>query len=93
MYGLKLKQSLASILPVRLSSLTDLQFISLDIPKVKEEVSYVWLIGNCMDLIWKTVHFHEAQLKREELFGFLRFKYKADQLGARLPMQVLAQFI
>ena len=29
----------------------------------------------------------EPQIKSEELFGFLRFKYKADQQGSRMVMR------
>ena len=89
----EVKTILVSLLPAGMCSLPDLQLISLDIPKFKDEVSYVWLIGNFMDFIWKNTNFHGTQLKRDEIFGFLRFKYKADQLGARLPLSVLAQLI
>ena len=37
--------------------------------------------------IWKLVHIQGViDVKCEELFGFLKFKYKQDQQGARVHM-------
>ena len=53
-------------------------------PKSPQEKEVVWLLGNYVEMVWTTIHVNnEEVLKWEELFGFLKFKYRADQLGAR----------
>ena len=81
---------LTSISPTGFASLTDLQWITLDFPKTREFDHYVWLIGNYVDLVWQTVHGRGGLLKKERVFGYLKYKYKADQLGARVPFVIPA---
>ena len=44
----------------------------------------VWLLGSYIARIW----FDESvnPINREELFGYLKFKFKSDQLGSRHQM-------
>ena len=78
---------LESISPAILSTLTNLQMITLDIPKIVEEDTFVWIIGHYMNLVWKYVHIQGIQIGKKKVFGFLKFKYKVDQLGARRPLK------
>ena len=79
---------LINISPARFASLSDLQWITLDIPKSKEYDCYVWLIGTYVDLVWRIVYGRGGLLRREQVFGYLKYKYKADQLGVRVPIVI-----
>ena len=40
-----------------------------------------------MGEVWRSIFVKGAvELNADQFFGFLKFKYKADQLGARLPL-------
>ena len=44
----------------------------------------VWLIGNYLTKIWENNFVREkGHFNGDEFYGFLKFKYKADQLGSR----------
>ena len=48
----------------------------------------VWLMGNYLDLIWDLLYRKRGDsLKKEVIFGFLKFKFKEDQEGARTRMK------
>ena len=47
------------------------------------------LVGTYAAWVWKEIYIHgKSWLRAEQFFGFLRFKYKSDQLGARLPFAI-----
>ena len=53
-------------------------------PGCTAEKEVVWLLGNYFEKAWKDLYISgEERLKADEFFGYLKFKYKADQLGAR----------
>ena len=79
------KDILMSIIPLG-TSFSNMQLLTLDIPKFDGELSYVWVLGNYMELVWKLVHLQGVHLAKEKVFGFLKFKYKAEQMGARRSM-------
>ena len=65
----------------------DCQLLRFLFPKCNSENEFVWLIGNYVGEVWKELHLNEETvLKKEEVFGYLKYKYKADQLGARLQL-------
>ena len=86
----EIKTVLISIIPSGTSALSNMQLLTLDIPKFDEEKSYVWILGNYMELVWKLVHLQGVHLGKEKLFGYLKFKYKAEQLGARNSMKKIS---
>ena len=46
----------------------------------------VWLLGNYLAKSWVIISSTNHELKEEEFFGFLRFKFRSDQSGARVSM-------
>ena len=53
-------------------------------PKSSKDKEVVWLIGNYLATTWNELYVRGKDcLKYEEFFGYLTFKYKADQQGAR----------
>ena len=51
-----------------------------------------WLIGNYVNEVWKIRHGGGGSIDHDELFGFLKFKFRNDQHGARLKMQSMPNF-
>ena len=53
-------------------------------PKSRQEKETAWLMGTYLATSWQFLNVRETSiLDKEEYFGFLKFKFKADQLGAR----------
>ena len=50
----------------------------------------VWVLGTYLDKVWEEIHVRgKIRLRWEVFFGFLKFKYKAAQLGARLSLGII----
>ena len=65
------------------------EFINIVFSKHLMENEAVWLIGTYVAWVWKEVYIHgKTWLRADQFLGFLRFKYKSDQLGARLPLVI-----
>ena len=77
---------MVSILPDGVSDVANMDLLTLNMPKFEDEISFVCVLGNYMDIVWKHIHRQGIQLKREKLFGFLKYKYRTNQLGARSSM-------
>ena len=62
--------------------------ISLLFPKCNYEAEMVWLLGSYFGLIWTSRFVKGSSIKsRAQLFGFLKFKYKRSQVGARVRLE------
>ena len=71
---IKIKQIL-HVLLLDCDSLRDLDLLTLNIPRQQTIKEAVWLIGNYIHMIWVSNLEH---LSSDQLFGFLKFKYKED---------------
>ena len=66
---------------------SDWELVNLLFPGSASENEAVWLVGSYIAWVWREVYIHgKTRLRADQFFGFLRFKYKSDQLGARLPL-------
>ena len=72
-----------------LSAISDLDLITLNFPKDEADMFSVWLLSHYLDLTWKTVYVLDTNLDKEKVFGYLKFKYKSDQLGSRRCMPAI----
>ena len=64
-------------------------FISLDFPKSDYENEVTWILGLYVDYVWGALQKDgNSKIDRDKWFGFLKFKYKTDQLGARRPLRI-----
>ena len=65
---------------------TDEDLLKFKLPNLYED-EVTWLLGNYFAKVWMKV-FLEAvdEIKLDEFFGFLTFKFKEDHLGARHPL-------
>ena len=80
-----LHQKLISMIGV---SISNENIIKLQFPSSDYDTELVWLICNYTTKVWTDIFASkELHIKKDELFGFLRFKYKEDQQGSRLPMR------
>ena len=82
----ELRNILCACLDLSVVNISNMDLITLKYPKNANDLFCVWLVGNYMQFVWNTVHVQGAHLKKEKVFGYLKFKYKADQLGARPPL-------
>ena len=72
------------------TNITDLAFINFSFPSSPRDNEAVWLIGNYLYSVWHYMKLRSMDyVQEEELFGYLRFKYKTDQQGARVRLDGL----
>ena len=56
--------------------------IRFPLPASQYENEISWLLGNYFEKVWNDIVRKGTGVKTEEFFGFLKFKYRADQQGA-----------
>ena len=67
----------------------DVQLLSLNFRKSAKDDEITWLISTYVAEVWNLLEKKKVrQVSRDKLFGFLRFKYRADQVGARPQLQI-----
>ena len=57
--------------------------INFLLPDKSKEFEAVWLIGNYLAKVWELTEKGTPLIKERALFGYLRFKFKTEQNGAR----------
>ena len=78
---------LMGMLEIGYVHLSNWELLNLLSPNSKSDKETVWLIGTYVARTWEDIFVRgKAWLRAEQFFGFLRFKYRADQLGSRLPL-------
>ena len=79
--------SITSLLTSHLGSIcSNLDLVTLKFPGSLGDKEGVWLMGTFVSWVWEKIFIRGAPvLKKEEFFGFLKFKYRiAHQLGTSL---------
>ena len=66
------------------ASLSDIDIISLRFTKCRWDTEVVWLLGSFAHEVWQN---NFVTLNKNKFFGFLKFKFKKDQMGSRIKMQ------
>ena len=83
----RLKVMISNLLAVEGTDLPDSDLINLQLPRNRCSNEVIWLIGNYVGEVWGCLVIKSAaKLSGDKFFGFLKFKYKMDQLAARLPL-------
>ena len=59
-------------------------------PQKRNETEIVWLVSTYVSELWRQMKLGSAPSK-DQMFGFLRFKYKADRMGSRLPLGLIPE--
>ena len=66
------------------------ELLNLFLPPTQFEKEIVWLVGTYVaGVVSEFFHRGNIHLKAEQFFGFLKFKYKAAQLGSRLTLDMI----
>ena len=72
------------------SQISNWELINLYLPSTSFEKEIVWLVGTYVAGVWSEIFIRNgAFLKGDQFFGFLKFKYKAAQLGSRMPLSAI----
>ena len=80
-----IKRLIDPLLPQKDIGSVQLLLLNFNAGKCEAEIS--WLLGNYVREVWTTFVKKGRPIRRAELFGFLKFKFKSDQLGARFKMK------
>ena len=69
------------------TDISDGNMITMCLPNNRRSNEVSWLLGTYVGEVWRSIFVKgAAELNDAQFFGFLKFKYKTDQLGARLPL-------
>ena len=62
------------------------ELLNLFIPRTNWEQEILWLLSNYVSYVWDSIFIRNSEVRLEQMFGFLTFKYKRDQdfAGVRL---------
>ena len=75
-----------------IASISNLDLITLNFPKYSNDLTAVWLLGRYMEIVWKSVYVNGSRkVQKGKIFGYLKYKYKADQLGARRTLSEIPE--
>ena len=78
---------LVNLLGVEETEVSDSDLINLLLPRNRCSNEVIWLVGSYVGEAWNCLVIKSAgMLSEDKFFGFLKFKYKMVQLGARLPL-------
>ena len=65
------------------------ELIRFKLPKSNGEKEVIWLLGHFVEKVWNDlVRRGNPSLKAGEMFGYLKFKYRANQHGARQSLNI-----
>ena len=83
----RLKDMVVNMLGFEVTDISDGKLINLCLPNNRRSNEVIWLLGTYVGEVWRSIFVKGAAgLNDAQFFGFLKFKYKTDQLGARLPL-------
>ena len=69
------------------AQVSDQALITLCIPKSSYDKEITWIVGAYIDYVWRILHVEGTSvIDKKKLFGYLKFKYRAGQLGARVQL-------
>ena len=78
------RKILLKLLPPGLSDISSLDLLTLNFRKCDSDKEVVWLVGSYMEEVWRVIFRKgSTKLSKKQVFGFLTFKFKADQQGSR----------
>ena len=75
-------------------STSDLDLLTLNFCCRESDIVSVWILARYVEYTWKHFNTNRAVLLRTgEFFGYLKFKYKSDQDGARVRIVRIPQLV
>ena len=83
----RLRIIVLNLLAVDGAEVSDWKLVNLRLPNNRNSNEVIWLLSSYVREVWNSLFAKGAlKLNADQFFGFLKFKYKNDQLGARLPL-------
>ena len=83
----RLKNIVLNLLSVDSAEVSNWELINLRLPNHMNTNEVIWLLGTYVGEAWSSLFAKGAvKLNAAQLFGFMKFKYKSDQLGARVQL-------
>ena len=74
------------------SNVDDWKILNLMFPKSRFDKELIWLVSSYVLYVWESVYVRGAEVRAEQFFGFLRFKYKELQTRSANIIQNLHLF-
>ena len=74
------------------NNVDDWMILNLMFPKSKLDKELTWLVSSYVLYVWESVYVRGAEVRAEQFFGFLRFKYKELQTRSSNIIQNLHLF-
>ena len=71
----------------------DWKILNLMFPKSKLDKELTWLVSSYVLYVWDSVYVRGAEVRAEQFFGFLKFKYKELQKRSTNIIENLQLFI
>ena len=68
---------------------SDWDILNLFTPASEFDKEVVWLISSYVLFIWENIFVRNAEVKLEQFFGFLTYKYKENQNFSRLKLKYM----
>ena len=78
--------------PILPENVSDLKLLTLNFNGGSYNFEVTWLVCTYVHEIWSLLKARVGVISHDEMFGFLKFKFKSDQLGANLKMKLLPGF-
>ena len=74
------------------SNVDDWKILNLMFPKSRLDNKLIWLVSSYALYVWDSVYVRGAEVRAEQFFGFLRFKYKELQTRSSIQLKNLQLF-
>ena len=74
------------------SNVDDWMILNLMFPKSRLDKELIWLVSSYVLYVWDSVYVRGADVRAEQFFGFLRFKYKELQTRSSIQLKNLQLF-
>ena len=70
-------------------TVSDWDLLNLFLPDSEMDLEAVWLISSYVIFIWENIFMKSAEVKLEQFFGFLTYKYRKHQLLSKHQLKHL----
>ena len=65
----------------------DWELLNLFLPSSAYDQANVWLVSSYVLFVWEDIFFRGAEVKLEQFFGFLTYKYREHQAWSRTQLK------
>ena len=73
-------------------NMSDWELINLFFPSSSFDQEVVWLISTYVLFVWENAFMRDADVKQEQFFGFLTYKYREHQLVSKHLLRIDVAF-